>query len=41
MTNIIGCLQEPEALQLDAPVEVVFVKQNDDITLPLFKLVEA
>jgi uncharacterized OB-fold protein len=41
MTNIIGCPQEPEALQLDARVEVVFVKQNDDITLPLFKLVEA
>ena len=37
MTNIIGCPQTPEALQLDMPVEVTFAKQNDDISLPLFQ----
>ena len=37
MTNIIGCPQTPEALQLDMPVEVIFEKQSDAITLPLFK----
>ena len=40
MTNIIGCPQTPEALQLDMPLEVVFEKQNDDIYLPLFKPAE-
>jgi hypothetical protein len=37
MTNIVECPQTPEALQLDMPLEVVFEKQNDDITLPLFR----
>ena len=37
MTNIVGCPQTPEALQLDMPLEVVFEKQTDEITLPLFK----
>ena len=37
MTNIVDCPQTPEALQLDMPLEVVFQKQNDDITLPLFR----
>jgi uncharacterized OB-fold protein len=37
MTNIIDCPQTPEALQLDMPLEVVFVPQNDSITLPLFR----
>ncbi|HYB89801.1 MAG TPA: Zn-ribbon domain-containing OB-fold protein [Candidatus Binataceae bacterium] len=37
MTNIVGCPQTPEALQLDMPVEVVFEKQTDEIALPLFK----
>lgn len=37
MTNIVGCPQTPEALQLDMPLEVVFEKQTDAITLPLFK----
>ena len=41
MTNIVGCPQTPEALQLDMPLEVVFEKQNDDITLPLFRPVAA
>jgi len=29
--------QTPEALQLDMPLEVVFHKMNDDISLPLFR----
>jgi len=37
MTNIVESPQTPEALQLDMPLEVVFEKQNDDITLPLFR----
>ena len=41
MTNIVGCEQTPDALQLDMPLEVTFEAQSDDITLPLFKPVEA
>jgi len=37
MTNIVGCPQTPEALQLDMPLEVVFEQQSDEITLPFFK----
>ena len=37
MTNIVECPQTPEALQLDMPLEVVFEKQNDNVTLPLFR----
>ena len=37
MTNIVECEQTPEALPLDMKLEVTFEKQNDDITLPLFK----
>ena len=37
MTNIVGCPQTPEALQLDMPVVATFEKQTDAITLPLFK----
>jgi len=40
MTNIIGCPQTPEALQLDMQLQVVFEPQNDAITLPLFKPTE-
>ena len=36
MTNIVGCEQTPEALELDMSVEVVFERCNDDIALPLF-----
>jgi uncharacterized OB-fold protein len=36
MTNIVNCPQTPEALQLDMPVRVCFVRQNEEITLPLF-----
>jgi len=37
MTNIIGCPQTPEALQLDMILEVVFVKHSDQISLPQFQ----
>jgi uncharacterized protein len=37
MTNIVECPQTPEALQLDMPLEVVFEKQNDAVTLPFFR----
>lgn len=40
MTNIVDCPQTPEALQLDMPLQVTFAKQNDDITLPLFRPAE-
>jgi uncharacterized protein len=41
MSNIVECEQTPEALQLDMELEVVFEKQNDAITLPLFRPVAA
>jgi uncharacterized OB-fold protein len=37
MTNIVECAQTPEALELDMPLEVVFAKQTDTITLPFFR----
>ena len=37
MTNIVGCPQTPEALQLDMPVEVTFEKLSEKIALPLFR----
>ncbi len=37
MTNVVGCPQTPEALQLDMPLEVTFLQANDDIALPLFQ----
>jgi uncharacterized protein len=37
MTNIVGCPQTPEALQLDMALEPAFEKLDDDITLPLFR----
>lgn len=37
MTNITDCPQTPEALQLDMPLEAVFEKMDDEITLPLFR----
>ncbi len=37
MTNIVNCEQTPERLVLDMRLQVVFVAQNDDITLPLFE----
>jgi uncharacterized OB-fold protein len=38
MTNIIGVDPSPENLPIDASVEVSWDPQNDDITLPLFRL---
>ena len=35
MTNVVGCPQTPEALQLDMALEVIFLQANDDIALPL------
>ena len=37
MTNIVETEQTPAALQLDMPLEVVFQKMNDEISLPLFR----
>lgn len=37
MTNIVNCPQTPEALVLDMPVEVVFEKMSDTISLPFFQ----
>jgi len=37
MTNIVGCPQTPEALQLDMSVEVTFESFSDDISLPFFQ----
>jgi len=37
LSNITHCEQTPEALILDMPLEVDFVKMSEEITLPLFK----
>lgn len=37
MTNIVNCPQTPEALKLGMPVQVVFEKATDDVTLPKFE----
>ncbi|NIJ40548.1 hypothetical protein FHS78_000818 [Parvibaculum indicum] len=37
MTNIVGCPQTPEALELDMPLEVTFEKATDEISLPKFR----
>jgi uncharacterized OB-fold protein len=39
MTNIVGCPQTPEALQLDMPLEVTF-ESFGEISLPFFKPAE-
>lgn len=36
-TNIVGCPQTPESLQLDMPLEVDFERISDDISLPVFR----
>ena len=36
MSNIVGCEQTPEALQLDMPLTVTFEQLSDEIALPLF-----
>lgn len=40
MTNIVGCDQTPEALQLDMDLQVTFEPLTDEITLPLFRPAE-
>jgi uncharacterized OB-fold protein len=37
MTNIVNCPQTPEALRLDMPLRVLFQRQSEAITLPLFE----
>lgn len=37
MTNITGVEPTPEHLPIDLPVEVTWEKQNDTITLPIFR----
>ena len=37
MSNVVGCAQTPEALQLDMSLEVTFEALSEDIVLPLFK----
>ena len=41
MTNIIGVEPTPENLPIDLPVEVTWEKQDDKITLPIFRPVGA
>jgi uncharacterized OB-fold protein len=36
MSNVVGCPQTPEALQLDMPLQVTFEVVDDEISLPLF-----
>ncbi|HYM16688.1 MAG TPA: Zn-ribbon domain-containing OB-fold protein [Dehalococcoidia bacterium] len=37
MTNIVGVEPDPARLPLDLPVEVTWERQDDEITLPLFR----
>jgi uncharacterized OB-fold protein len=37
LTNLVGCEQTPEALQLDMPLRVAFEVVNEHITLPVFE----
>ena len=37
MSNIVGCAQTPEALELDMALQVHFEPVSDEVTLPLFK----
>ena len=37
ISNIVGCDQTPEALVLDMPLEVSFLKLSDEISLPQFR----
>lgn len=36
-TNIVGCPQTPEHLQLDMPLTVEFERITDEISLPVFR----
>lgn len=37
LTNIVGCPQTPDALQLDMPVTVAYETISEHITLPVFE----
>ena len=37
LSNLIDVEPDPNAIRCDMPVEVVFHKVNDDVTLPLFR----
>ena len=37
MSNLINVEPSPKAIKCDMPVEVVFTKVSDDVTLPLFQ----
>jgi len=37
MSNLVGIEPDPKRITCDMPVEVVFEKLTDEITLPLFK----
>jgi uncharacterized protein len=37
MTSLVDIAADPDALQLDMPLEVVFDKANDEITIPKFR----
>jgi uncharacterized OB-fold protein len=37
MSNLIGIEPDPKKIRCDMPVEVVFEKQTEEITLPLFR----
>ncbi len=41
MTNVIGVEPTPENLPIDLPVEVTWEKQDDTITLPIFRPIGA
>ena len=41
MTNIVGVEPTPERLPIDLPVEVTWEKQDDTITLPIFRPIGA
>jgi uncharacterized OB-fold protein len=37
MSNLIGIEPDPKKIRCDMPVEVVFEKLTDEVTLPLFR----
>jgi uncharacterized protein len=37
MSNLINIEADPAVVKIGTPVEVVFEKQNDDVTIPLFQ----
>lgn len=37
LSNMINIEADPDVLKCDMPVEVVFEKQNDEVTIPLFQ----